>query len=536
MAHLFKNITNSIWHAFYALQSNTSDTVAKSRLKVLTANIGTLMDLYNVEKGLDHYQSTSSLTFEQYLYYLQKEVFSSITDSASIQTLRTLEEGIDRICWLVCKKSYLERSHPVFEDNSVYQLFRIFCLLAETEMDALNSSYMVKMHGDEVAQVASHLVASLGLQWDSADYSALSEAIGMFRFSTFLAVLESKYSGGGDLDTIALTEAIDDLYQLYIENVIKKGYLMKKGFLLPTLRYFWFVLRPGELIYYKDSQQKDPSGLIQLHANCWADIVNIGKPDKKFMLSTPEHKCIELVAEDHKGRLQWLAALQIAIQYSGEKICYQRCLANHRRSLRQAVKQEKEETKLELQHERQARIAAESQAKRLEALSKEEEARVQELEVVKQKLEVLLQEEKQALRDEEIVRNLQARVLREEWERREQLEKLQQEQEELLESEKMKRLEFQRKQQENERQLEDAELHLQQLKVEKEHLDSELRVAREKIKRAEEAQILLETQIITRQGRGGDRVRRAHSYIPNVTEITLSLEEVENRKIVTQEK
>lgn len=82
----------------------------------------------------------------------------------------------------------------------------------------------------------------------------------------------------------------------------------------------------------------------------------------------------------------------------------------------------------------------------------------------------------------------------------------------------------------------DAELHLQQLKVEKEHLDSELRVAREKIKRAEEAQILLETQIITRQGRGGDRVRRAHSYIPNVTEITLSLEEVENRKIVTQEK
>lgn len=43
------------------------------------------------------------------------------------------------------------------------------------------------------------------------------------RFPTFLAVLESKYSGGGTtLDTVALTEAIDDLHQIYVENVVKK--------------------------------------------------------------------------------------------------------------------------------------------------------------------------------------------------------------------------------------------------------------------------------------------------------------------------
>lgn len=115
-----------------------------------------------------------------------------------------------------------------------------------------------------------------------------------------------------------------------------QGYLMKKGFLLPTLRYFWFVLRPGELTYYKDPHQKEPSGLILLNANCWADsLSNNGKLDRRFVLSTPEHRCIELVAEDHKGRLQWLAALQTAIQHSNEKIGYQRSLANQRRSLRQ---------------------------------------------------------------------------------------------------------------------------------------------------------------------------------------------------------
>ena len=42
----------------------------------MTANIGTLMDLYGVEKGLEHYRSTQSLTFDQYIYYLQKEVRS----------------------------------------------------------------------------------------------------------------------------------------------------------------------------------------------------------------------------------------------------------------------------------------------------------------------------------------------------------------------------------------------------------------------------------------------------------------------------
>jgi len=70
------------------------------------------------------------------------QVFSSVTDATSVQTLKTMEEGVDEICWLVCKKIYLERSHSVFNDHSVYQLFRIYCLLAETDSDATDS-YLV---------------------------------------------------------------------------------------------------------------------------------------------------------------------------------------------------------------------------------------------------------------------------------------------------------------------------------------------------------------------------------------------------------
>jgi hypothetical protein len=44
---------------------------------------------------------------------------------------RQYEASIDEVCWLVCKKGYLQRELPCFTDKSVFQLFRVFCLLAE---------------------------------------------------------------------------------------------------------------------------------------------------------------------------------------------------------------------------------------------------------------------------------------------------------------------------------------------------------------------------------------------------------------------
>lgn len=60
--------------------------------------------------------------------------------------------------------------------------------------------------------------------------------------------------------------------------------------------------------------------------------------------------------------------------------------------------------KLLLQKEKNARQAAEGQAKELEAVMKEEAKKLTELEQIKIKLEGLLEEETQAKRDEEIVR------------------------------------------------------------------------------------------------------------------------------------
>ena len=42
--------------------------------QTLTAQIGNVLDLQDVDKGIDDYRSTPNLTFDQYRYYLFKEV------------------------------------------------------------------------------------------------------------------------------------------------------------------------------------------------------------------------------------------------------------------------------------------------------------------------------------------------------------------------------------------------------------------------------------------------------------------------------
>ena len=42
--------------------------------QTLTSEIGTVLELKDVDKGIDDYRSTPHLTFDQYRYYLSKEV------------------------------------------------------------------------------------------------------------------------------------------------------------------------------------------------------------------------------------------------------------------------------------------------------------------------------------------------------------------------------------------------------------------------------------------------------------------------------
>lgn len=94
---LLKNVVNALWHAFDAIQPNESTGVIKSKLKVLTANIATILDLYGVEKELENYGTSSSLNFEEYKHYLLQEVFSAVPNSTKLSVLKTFENRIAEV-------------------------------------------------------------------------------------------------------------------------------------------------------------------------------------------------------------------------------------------------------------------------------------------------------------------------------------------------------------------------------------------------------------------------------------------------------
>ncbi|VVC28792.1 Hypothetical protein CINCED_3A003219 [Cinara cedri] len=365
------------------------------------------------------------------------------------------------------------------------------------------------MDTSEVGLVASQIVTSLGGDWDQSGFEELIGNANGFQFGTFLTLLEKRYLA--DVDQAGLVEALNAVTNTFIDDIIKKGVLLKRGYLLPTLREYWFVLKPCQLLYYKNEEEKEQCGSITLDRRCWVDS-NL----QRIMLHTTE-RTFEFATKDHRSRLQWISSLKLAISYSAGTEGYQRTLLRERQQRKKAELQEKHrrssiihDMDAQLQAEKQARVAMEIQAKELKVAS---EKHVEEL-------ENLLEEETQAKRDEEIVRNLQARVLREEWEKREELERLQVEQRLLLEQEREKRKEFEIKQREKENQLIEAQQRLIELEAEKQRLDDELTRAQKKISVSEKAvtslTIVEPADLLNIKPQV--KIRRTMSFIPSTKE------------------
>lgn len=365
------------------------------------------------------------------------------------------------------------------------------------------------MHSSEALLIAKQLIASLGCEYNCDEYCEnLKNSERYLKFDDFLKIIEFKELNGVEC-VEPLNEAVGDIFLTYIDDVLRKGFLYRKGYLLPTLREYWFVLQPCDLSYYKHSTENVHSGTIPVDSRstvkpCPSSPSGKSEKFQRFILTTGD-RTYELATQDHRSRMQWIASIQLAITYSAGKQGFQRDLAARRRTQREKERSKKmdeeilktnhiketESVKKQLEQERLARLAAENQARQLEAVAREDSRRVAELEDIKLTLEKLLKEEQQAKRDEEIVRALQARVLAEEWEKREELEKLQEEQRFYLEEERKKREEFEMLQQDKELELKSAEAKLKTLEIERSKLDNELKQARNKILHAERTKEIL---------------------------------------------
>lgn len=491
MGHLETDVANAIWHAFDTLDEGSSGKVAKSRLTVFTSSLGTVLGYTRAEAALEEYCSTQSLLFDQYMLYLLKELFSGLPNTLDHKTLKKYQEHIEEVCWLVCKKKFLNREFVAFPEKCVMQLFRVFCFLGELRTSPKDITEVV-MVAEEVEEVTSTFVKALGKEWDSEDFHQLAALLPVFHFQSFLTFLETRYTSGSE--PCGLVEATAEVYDLYIGDVIKKGLLKKK---LSSLGIWWemfFVLRPHHMAYFGTKEGSRKNGEVIITSRTRAEPIGESRKAHRFLVTTDD-KVVELSALDYKSKLQWISAIQTAAQHSYTHRSYQRYLAGKRRNERQAaLARRQEEEKQKLQHLKQLEVEKAARKQAEENLRSEHQKR-QELEAAQEELARKLEEERQAKRDEEIVRNLQSRILAEEWEKRELLEKEKEEQLRCLEDERQRREHLEQVRRQKDRELNCIAQKLSSLKSEKVVLNSQLQYTQKKLTEAEFASKTLERRM-----------------------------------------
>ena len=154
-------------------------------------------------------------------------------------------------------------------------------------MDHDGRMVQVALAASEVEIIAKQFVAGLGRaeDWDPEEFDCVVSVIPAFKFPIFLAVLESKYAV--DQDPLTLVEAVRELQDHFLHDVLRKGRLGKQMDYLPLARYciiiyyiiyyilyiilyreHWAVVRPRLLSLYSSTAETRPRAEIPLDPQC----------------------------------------------------------------------------------------------------------------------------------------------------------------------------------------------------------------------------------------------------------------------------
>ena len=112
-------------------------------------------------------------------------------------------------------------------------------------------------------------------------------------------------------------EALEEVVDHIVHEVIKQGYLVKKGHKMRSMKERWCVLKPGNLAYYTNSNCSEKKGVIVINKSSSVESMAV-KGKYRFSIKCGESEThYEMEAKDQKSRQEWIACIQAVI---GEKI------------------------------------------------------------------------------------------------------------------------------------------------------------------------------------------------------------------------
>uniref|UniRef100_H2V612 Switch-associated protein 70 n=2 Tax=Takifugu rubripes TaxID=31033 RepID=H2V612_TAKRU len=506
----YQELLKSIWHAFRALDLDQRGKVSKSQLKVLSHSLCTVMKIPHDPVALEeHFRDDNEgpLSNQGYMPYLKRFILDKVQEDFDI-----LE--FNKVCWTLCCKKNICVKHLLISEDDAFKVWCIFNFLSEDE-------YPLVIVVEEIEYFLRKLMEASGGgggegRW-SEEKLRLSLKSNSLTVWELLHLLGSGYFSKG-LSHHSLSMGISELFQELILDVLKQGYMMKKGHKRKNWTERWFVLRPNSLSYYISEDLVEKRGDIVLDQFCSVESLADKEGRKCLFIIKCSDKSFEISASDKKKKQEWIQAIQTCIQQLSlglssphrearlrrrelrqrqqvqvedledrmkqlqaanenkqrqleemrkkmEEAAERATMEEYRRKRTQADLQNRYQ--LDLEREKMVRQQMEKQIAQKSSELEQYLQRVKELEDMYHQLEEALEDERQAKLDEEAMRKLQARLLNEEAGKRAELEQLHLSQQMALSQTEAEKQELVAEQLAKERQLQAAMSQLDKLESER---------------------------------------------------------------------
>nr|XP_005578699.1 PREDICTED: switch-associated protein 70 isoform X2 [Macaca fascicularis] len=474
MGSLKDELLKAIWHAFTALDQDHSGKVSKSQLKVLSHNLCTVLKVPHDPVALEeHFRDDDEgpVSNQGYMPYLNRFILEKVQDNFD-------KIEFNRMCWTLCVKKNLTKNPLLITEEDAFKVWVIFNFLSEDK-------YPLIIVSEEIEYLLKKLTEAMGGGWQQEQFEHYKinfddSKNGLSAWELIELIGNGQFSKGMDRQTVSM--AINEVFDELILDVLKQGYMMKKGHRRKNWTERWFVLKPNIISYYVSEDLKDKKGDILLDENCCVESLPDKDGKKCLFLVKCFDKTFEISASDKKKKQEWIQAIHSTIHLlklgspPPHKEARQR-----RKELRKKQLAEQEELERQM---KELQVANESKQQELEAVRKirqqmEEQVaqksseleqylqRVRELEDMYLKLQEALEDERQARQDEETVRKLQARLLEEESSKRAELEKWHLEQQQAIQTTEAEKQELENQRVLKEQALQEAMEQLEQLELER---------------------------------------------------------------------
>lgn len=311
---LRSELLKSIWYAFTSLDVEKCGKVSKSQLKVLSHNLYTVLNIPHDPVALEeHFQDDDDgpVSNHGYMPYLNKYILDKVEEGMFDK------EKFDDLCWMMTsKKNFKETlTGNLLRERDCFKLFCLFNLLSEDR-------YPLVMITEEVEYLLKKISTAMSQEWDGKlledlmlqDATVREEGMSVWSFLEHMGAGRLLRVTSAEAFTLALEEVFLEMYH----NVLKRGYMWKKGHVRRNWTERWFVLKPSTMAYYVSESLKDQRGVLQLDKNCVVEPISDREGKRCMFCVKTSNKTFEMSASDQKQKVEWIQAIQTALRLQSE--------------------------------------------------------------------------------------------------------------------------------------------------------------------------------------------------------------------------